>query len=100
MRVLVTGVTGQVGNELARQESRLGANIIATDRAHLDISDEVAVRERMRRESPRLLINAAAYTAVDRAEDEADTAFAVNEQGARHLARACAEAGKIGRAHV
>ena len=93
MRVLVTGVTGQVGNELARQESRLGANIIATDRAHLDISDEVAVRERMRRESPRLLINAAAYTAVDRAEDEADTAFAVNEQGARDLARACAEAG-------
>lgn len=93
MRVLVTGANGQVGGELIRQQSLIGASIIATDHTELDISDEGAVREYLRREAPQLLINAAAYTAVDRAEDEAARAFAVNEQGAQHLARACAGAG-------
>lgn len=93
MCVLVTGANGQVGSALVQRRSLIGVNIIATDRAQLDITDEVAVRECIDRESPRLLINAAAYTAVDRAEDEVDTAFAVNEQGAQHLAHACAKAG-------
>lgn len=93
MRVLVTGASGQVGSEIVKRQPLVGVNIIATDRTQLDITDQVAVRERLRRESPCLLINAAAYTAVDRAEDETDSAFAVNEQGALHLARACAEAG-------
>jgi dTDP-4-dehydrorhamnose reductase len=71
----------------------IGASIVAIDRTQLDITDDVAVRKYLRRKSWRLLINTAAYTAVDRAEDEADSAFAVNEQGARNLARACGEAG-------
>lgn len=90
MRLLVTGANGQVGHALARQG---GAAVVGLDRAALDITDREAVRRAVQEHAPDLVVNAAAYTAVDRAEAEEETAFAVNRDGPAHLADACAEAG-------
>src|SRR5690606_4585798 len=90
MRLLVTGANGQVGHALARQG---GAAVVGLDRAALDITDREAVRRAVQQHAPDLVVNAAAYTAVDRAEAEEETAFAVNCDGPAHLADACAEAG-------
>lgn len=90
MRLLVTGANGQVGHALVRQG---GAAVVGLDRAALDITDREAVRRSVERHAPDLVVNAAAYTAVDRAEAELDAAFAVNRDGPAHLADACAEAG-------
>src|SRR5690606_20697250 len=82
MRLLVTGANGQVGHALARQG---GAAVIGLDRAALDITDREAVRRAVQQHAPDLVVNAAAYTAVDRAEAEEETAFAVNCDGPAHL---------------
>ena len=86
MKVIVAGGQGQLGRALARR----GA--LALGRSELDVTDAAAVRARLARERPEVVINAAAYTAVDRAETEADAAFAVNATGARAIAQACADA--------
>ena len=65
----------------------------ATDRASLDIADAQAVERLVERIRPRLILNAAAYTAVDRAEEEREAAFAVNAKGPQNLARAAKAAG-------
>jgi dTDP-4-dehydrorhamnose reductase len=76
-RVLVTGARGQVGTELARE---LGdrCDLIAVDRTTLDLADAAAIRRRVREIAPAVIVNAGAYTAVDRAESEPDLAHAVN----------------------
>jgi len=66
VRILLTGRNGQVGWELARTLAPLG-EIIATDRAALDLADAGAVRRVVREAKPELIVNAAAYTAVDQA---------------------------------
>ena len=77
MRVLVTGARGQVGAEVVRAlEGRV--EVVAHDRASLDLANPDAIRERIREASPQIIVNAGAYTAVDRAETEADMAHAVN----------------------
>ncbi len=90
MRLLVTGANGQVGHALVRQG---GAAVVGLDRAALDITDREAVRRAVGEHAPDLVVNAAAYTAVDRAEAEEETAFAVNRDGPAHLADACTEHG-------
>lgn len=92
-RVLATGGAGQVGQELARRDGVHGMSVTALVRADLDVTDEAAVRRAFERHHPDIVINPAAYTAVDRAESDAETAFAVNEGGARALALACAMRG-------
>lgn len=86
MTILITGADGQLGTELRK---RLGdkANIFYTDRAELDITDEQAVRLYIDKNQIKLVINCAAYTAVDGAEDESALAEEVNHLGARYLAR-------------
>lgn len=77
MRILLTGRTGQVGWELERALPSLGA-LTATDRATLDLANGDALRRAVREAKPEVIVNAAAYTAVDRAETEPDLAMQVN----------------------
>lgn len=84
MMWLVTGADGQLGTELKRL---LGDNAVYVDRAELDISDEDAVRRFLETRSFRGVINCAAYTAVDKAEDELEAAELANHLGAKWLAK-------------
>lgn len=92
MKVLITGARGQLGHEL-RRTAPADTELCAVDVDELDIVDREATAAFVGRLAPALIVNAAAYTAVDRAEDDRDVAFAVNERGARHLAEAAAAAG-------
>jgi dTDP-4-dehydrorhamnose reductase len=89
MRALITGSGGQVGRELARTAPR-GAEIRALSRGQLDISDGAAVKAIVQEFSPTVIINAAAYTAVDRAETERELAWQVNARAPGLLAEAAA----------
>ena len=82
MKILLTGPTGQVGWELAPRLAALG-EVVALDRPALDLADADAIRARVRELRPDVIVNAAAYTAVDRAESEPDLASAINGDGAR-----------------
>lgn len=77
MRILLTGRNGQAGWELERALPALG-EVVATDRLTLDLADEAAIRRAVREIGPEVIVNAAAYTAVDRAESEAQAAMQVN----------------------
>lgn len=91
MRVLVTGANGQVGRALGRC-APAGFDVVALDSTALDIANTDRVNEVVEQWQPQLIINAAAFTAVDRAEEERDTAWAVNQIGVENLARA---AGRV-----
>ena len=93
MKLLVTGADGQVGRELLALVPARGHDVVGTDVASLDITDAAAVRAAVAAVRPDAVVNAAAYTAVDRAETDAGRAAAVNADGARHVAEACASAG-------
>ncbi|MGQ7260430.1 dTDP-4-dehydrorhamnose reductase [Vreelandella sp. V005] len=90
MHVLVTGATGQVGYELLRLVPE-GFTVTGFGSAELDITDKSAVEEAVDRETPALIINAAAYTAVDKAEAEPELAYAVNQDGVANLATVAAQ---------
>lgn len=91
-RVLITGAGGQVGRMLL--ETRPPAvEAIACTHADLDIGAPEAVREVVGRHRPGVIINAAAYTAVDKAESEADAARRINAEGPGYLAAAAGELG-------
>ena len=92
LRILVTGATGQLGYELARELVPLG-EVIATDRAALDVARPDSIVTAVRTNAPDVIVNAAAYTAVDQAEREPDVAHAVNARGPAILAE---EAQRIG----
>ncbi|MBU0681672.1 MAG: dTDP-4-dehydrorhamnose reductase [Proteobacteria bacterium] len=99
MRILVTGINGQVGWELRRQGGNLGVDILGVDHAALDISDRQGVLAAVVSHRPNLVINAAAYTAVDRAEEQEAKAYAVNCDGPAWLAAACSQV-KIPLMHI
>jgi dTDP-4-dehydrorhamnose reductase len=77
LRILLTGSNGQVGRALQQTLPPLG-KVVALDRSALDLANRDAIRNAVRECRPQLIINAAAYTAVDRAETEPDLAMAVN----------------------
>jgi len=91
-RILLTGKNGQVGWELVRTLAPLG-EIVAYDRAGLDLADAAAIRSVVRAVKPDIIVNAAAYTAVDKAESEPALAHAVNGAAPGILA---GEAVKLG----
>lgn len=85
MKVVITGAGGQLGRELARTAPGSHAVVLLASR-QCDVGDPAAVRELLERERPDVVINAAAYTAVDKAESEPDRATRVNSLGPRYLA--------------
>ena len=91
-RLLITGAAGQVGAHLVDTAGGGGA-VTALDRAALDVTSYDEVRRAVAAHRPDVVINAAAFTAVDRAETAEAAAFAVNRDGAETVALACAEAG-------
>jgi len=93
---MLTGKNGQVGWELQRTLAPLG-EVVALDRRQLDLSDSKQIRELVREIKPNLIVNAAAYTAVDKAESEPETAMAINGVAPGILAE---EAKRIGSAII
>jgi dTDP-4-dehydrorhamnose reductase len=92
MKVLITGGAGQLARELSAR-APAGTVVTAPARSALDVTDASAVKRAVKRAAPDLVINAAGYTAVNRAESEAAHAAAVNVQGAENVAAAAAENG-------
>jgi len=91
MKILVFGAGGQIGREVCRAAWFPRYTITPLDRKVIDITNGAAVSAVLAREAPDLVINLAAYTAVDRAESEPEAAWAVNCAGAAHIAAACDE---------
>ena len=89
LTLVVTGAAGQVGAQMCRIAEAAGVRAIGLDRAALDVTDGSAVRRALARHQPDAVVNAAAYTAVDRAETEPALAFAVNRDGPAALAQGC-----------
>ncbi len=87
MKVLIAGRSGQLATELARARWPEGTELTLKGRPELDVADETSVASNVRKADPDLIINAAAYTFVDRAEEERELAFAVNRDGPRYLAQ-------------
>ncbi|MFM0449740.1 dTDP-4-dehydrorhamnose reductase [Paraburkholderia nemoris] len=94
--ILVTGVNGQVGFELARSLQGLG-RVMAVDRSVLDLSNADQIRAVVREVRPALIVNPAAYTAVDKAEAESELAMRINAEAPGILAE---EAKKLGAALI
>jgi dTDP-4-dehydrorhamnose reductase len=92
MKILVAGKNGQVGYELERSLQGLG-EVIAVDRARMDLADLDQVRSVIRQTKPSLIINAAAYTQVDKAESEPELAMRINGEAPGVMAE---EAKRIG----
>ena len=91
--ILVAGRSGQLARCLAESAARRGMNLVAIGRPELDLENAGSVEQLARAIEPSAMVNAAAYTAVDRAESEPERAFAVNRDGAERLA---AEAQRMG----
>jgi len=89
VKILLLGANGQVGWALAKQAQQRGLEVIPLQRHQLDITDHEAVQQAVRRTSPAVVINAAAYTAVDQAEKEQALAYAVNRDALLSIAQAC-----------
>ncbi|MFN3254968.1 MAG: dTDP-4-dehydrorhamnose reductase [Ilumatobacter sp.] len=93
MKVLVAGAAGQLGVDVVAATEVAGDEVVALDRGGLDLTDAAQVGEVVAAHAPDAVINCAAFTAVDACETEVETAFAVNADGVRHLALACAAQG-------
>lgn len=96
MKILLTGCTGQVGYELERSLQGLG-DVVALDRTRMDLSNLDSVRNAIREVRPDLIVNPAAYTAVDQAESEPDLAMRVNGEAPGVMAE---EAARLGAAMI
>ena len=90
MKILLTGKNGQVGFELEKKLSTLG-EVIATDREELDLANPDAIRAFIEKTKPDIIINPAAYTAVDKAESEPEIAYQINVTAPEVLASMAAE---------
>ncbi len=88
--ILLTGAGGQVAWEIERRAAAARLSVKALSKLELDITDNKAVHSVVAATGPQIVINAAAYTAVDKAETDKERAFAVNRDGPGHLAAICA----------
>jgi dTDP-4-dehydrorhamnose reductase len=92
-QALVIGREGQIAQALARHLPAAGLEVIALGRPDIDLTHPASVAEALKALRPDIIINPAAWTAVDRAETEPDLAFTINRDGARALAQAAASIG-------
>lgn len=91
MKVLVTGIGGQLGHDVVRELEQRGHEVVGVGRDEMDITDAEKVGGVIRACAPDAVIHCSAYTAVDRAEDEADQCRKVNVEGTKNIAEVCAE---------
>ena len=91
MKILVTGVNGQLGHDVVSELSARKISCKGVDISDFDLTDEAAVSEYIRDYAPDAVVHCAAFTAVDKAEEAKELAFAVNVTGTENVARACKE---------
>ncbi len=91
MRILVTGVKGQLGHDVVNELKKRGHTPIGVDVEEMDITDSTAVEQEMKKDALDAVIHCAAYTAVDAAEDNREICMRVNAEGTRNIARVCRE---------
>lgn len=95
LRIAVTGACGLLGSRMVEEVRSRGHEVTPLDRAGLDVTDESAAHAALEASKCDTVIHCAAYTAVDRAEDEPERARAVNRDGAGNVARVCAALGAV-----
>ena len=93
MKVLVTGVKGQLGYDVVRELQSRGHEAIGVDIEEMDITDETAVSRVMEETAPETVIHCSAFTAVDRAEEEQELCYTVNVEGTENIAKMCQKLG-------
>ena len=91
--ILVTGITGQLGYDVAKELERRGENFLGTTRKEMDLSDPESAKSFIIEKKPSAVIHCAAYTAVDKDEQEAELALTVNGLATRKIAEGCREVG-------
>lgn len=91
MKILVTGYTGQLGYDVVKHGLQLGFNMVGIGSKDLNITNKEAVSQYLKKERPDAIIHCAAFTAVDRAEDDKDTCHQVNFNGTNNMAEAAKE---------
>ncbi|MCD9480542.1 dTDP-4-dehydrorhamnose reductase [Photobacterium phosphoreum] len=96
MKILITGCNGQVGSSLLNLlNNNLDVEVCALDRSELDITQQIVVNCYVASFKPDVIINAAAHTAVDKAEQEIELSYAINRDGPKYLAEAANKVGAI-----
>ena len=93
MRVLVTGVKGQLGHDVVNEMEKRGLTPVGVDLAEMDITDKEACDRVITEANVEAVIHCAAYTAVDAAEDNVDVCMKVNAGGTRNIAEVCKKLG-------
>lgn len=91
MKVLVTGINGQLGHDVMGELEKRGHEAVGVDIEEMDITDAACVRRVMTQTAPEAVIHCSAYTAVDRAEEEVELCRRVNAEGTKNVAEVCAE---------
>ena len=91
MKVMVTGITGQLGFDVMRELAKRNTEAIGAARRDFDLTDAAGIRQFISKHKPDAIIHCAAYTAVDRAEDETDLAMSVNASAVETIAETCRE---------
>lgn len=89
MKVLVTGANGQLGYDVVERLKKLNVEHIGVDRQDFDLTNEEQTKSFILNYKPDVVVHCAAYTAVDKAEDERDICYAVNVLGTRYIAQVC-----------
>lgn len=93
MRIIITGASGQLGHDLVNEMSARGHVVTGLSSKELNLTDSIAVHNYLTSIRPDAVMHCAAYTAVDKAEDDAETCLAVNHLGTKAVADTCAELG-------
>lgn len=91
LKILITGVTGQLGYDVDKELKSRGIEALATSRNDFDITDFDKTREFIKNYKPDAVIHCSAYTAVDKAEDEKDLCYKVNAEATENIAKVCKE---------